>query len=276
MLRLKRDVTKTIEGGSAIWRPDPAVRSPSYRFECKYLVHPKLVHAIREFIRPFVRLDPFAARSDGQHYPTCSLYLDTPDLYLCRQTLDGEKNRFKMRIRSYSDDLEAPLFFEIKRRVDGVVSKCRSRLSRSEGMDLLSRRKLPGRVLPFIEQNDLQQFSLLATLTGVGPVMRVKYLREAYESIGAEAVRITLDQDLCHSVTLDHDMSHDGAGWHSTPVSGTILEIKFARRFPTWVGTLVQIFQLQRTSLAKYCMSMINAVDNGRFRAAMSSGLRIR
>ena len=35
---------------------------------------------------------------------------------------------------------------------------------------------------------------------------------------------------------------------------GTILELKFTDRFPDWMGDLVRAFDLQRTSVSKYCL----------------------
>ena len=47
---------------------------------------------------PFTEPDNFAALCKGYRYPICSLYLDSPDLALYRQTVAGEKDRFKLRV----------------------------------------------------------------------------------------------------------------------------------------------------------------------------------
>ena len=80
---------------------DPTLAS---RYECKYQISPMVVSALREFIQPFMRPDPFAALREDNRYPICSLYLDSEDLVLYQQTVGGHKNRFKLRVRSYSDD----------------------------------------------------------------------------------------------------------------------------------------------------------------------------
>ena len=61
-------------------------------------------------------------------YMISSVYLDSDNLKLCRESLDGTKNRFKLRIRSYTDDLDYPRFFEIKRRVNTIIIKSRARV----------------------------------------------------------------------------------------------------------------------------------------------------
>ena len=90
---------------------DPrSARVLASRYEWKYLVPDVMVPEVRRFIRPFVRSDRFAATRRDSRYPICSLYLDTVDLRLCEQTRRGEKNRFKLRIRSYSNKMTSPLW----------------------------------------------------------------------------------------------------------------------------------------------------------------------
>ena len=42
--------------------------------------------------------------------------MDSDDLRLYYQTVGGEKDRFKLRVRTYSDRPNAPTFFEVRRR----------------------------------------------------------------------------------------------------------------------------------------------------------------
>ena len=121
---------------------DPTFAS---RFECKYRISPLHAPQVRRFIEPFMRPDPYAARRPGFRYPICSLYLDTDNLALYGQTVAGEKDRYKLRVRSYSDDPAAPLFMEVKHKSNkGLVEKYRTRVegwghaNRREELDLLS------------------------------------------------------------------------------------------------------------------------------------------
>ena len=63
---------------------------------------------------------PFAFVKTGSDTIT-SLYLDSSALHLYRQTVQGIKNRFKLRIRFYDDNPGNPAFLEIKRRVTDVI-----------------------------------------------------------------------------------------------------------------------------------------------------------
>lgn len=242
------------------------------RYEFKYLIPPRLVQPTRDFIRPFVLPDRFADSRSGPSYSICSLYFDTADLELCRKTLRGEKNRYKLRIRSYSEEPDQPVFLEVKRRIDAMVMKRRCRVSRTQALAILGRNSCPVLDLTSELRAGLDEFLTLAA-AGARPVLRVKYQREAYEARGAEPVRITLDTDLWHAVSPVLDLSHNSSGWCRTPVGGVVLEIKLTERFPSWVAALVRALDLGRLSVPKYCLSMVCAVREGRYRAPQHGDL---
>ena len=98
------------------------------RYEMKYHITETQAAAITEFKKPFVALDRYCKLQPSRDYPIVSMYLDSGDLRLCRESLTGHKNRFKLRIRSYTDEPEYPRFFEIKRRMNTIIIKSRARV----------------------------------------------------------------------------------------------------------------------------------------------------
>ncbi len=228
------------------------------RFECKYYLPEKLLDPIREHIAPFTRPDAYTA-GDGHSYTVCSLYMDNIDLQLYRMAAQGLRNRFKLRIRYY--DESGPVFCEIKRRNDDVIRKTRTRTTRAEACDLLRNtlgRPLEG-VLP-----DTGEFATMTARLDCRPLLRVKYRREAYESVATDSARITFDSKLEQSVTTEDSLVLSGA-FAAVPARGVILEVKFTDRFPGWVGSLVERFQLQRVSVPKYLMCVEGAVNEGHY-----------
>jgi hypothetical protein len=227
------------------------------RYECKYLISSSRVSEIREFVAPFMHPDRYAAPRPEFRYPICSLYLDSPDLSLYQETVGGEKNRFKLRVRSYGDDAASPVYFEVKRKVDNIVQKRRARVHRAAARSYLDRRLDTAPSDPsFARDTALEYFHGHVELTAARPVMRVRYLREAYESRDGEPVRITIDTHLMHAATLGPELSHDRGRWVSTPVGGAILEIKFTELYPSWVRDLVRVFELNQQAVPKYVMSV--------------------
>ena len=229
------------------------------RFEIKYLVSPHLAPAIRRHIGTFLRPDVFTVRRKELQYPLCSLYLDTADLKLCKMTLDGNKNRFKLRIRSYSDDPLDPVYFEVKRRVDRIILKRRAAVDRSHIPSILAGRLPPDGAVAPKAREALDEFCRLTIAHRMHPVTLIRYQREAYETPRAEPLRITFDTAVAFKLSSEPVVSLGGDGWTPTPVEATILEVKFNHYFPSWIGEMVRMFELQQVSVAKYVRSMTKA-----------------
>jgi hypothetical protein len=228
------------------------------RYEMKYFITPEQEVAIRRFIAPFVRPDKYSALHSDLRYRICSLYYDSYDLKTCKQTLQGIKNRFKLRIRRYSDDPSVPIFLEVKNRITTVLKKERLQITHDEAMAFIDASK-HDRYLPI-----QGHFSEKMQAIQAKPLLCVKYFREAYESTGHDPVRITFDTDVkCHT-GFNGEFKVAQAEWDRVPLDGHILEIKFTNIFPSWVELLVQQNQLYRQSIPKYVHSVQHAYKLGK------------
>lgn len=233
------------------------------RYECKYLIKKEFVQPIRDYIAAFTEPDRFAATQPDYTYRISSLYLDNSVLQLYRTTIEGHKNRFKLRVRTYTDDPQDPVFFEVKKRMDSIIRKTRARLSRDQAMEMLR----GSFITPENADADsgLREFWELKNKTRSLPLIRVSYHREAYESSGMDPVRITFDTNLSHCISTRGELGFhkSTSDWAVTPVSGTILELKFTDRCPSWVMELIRTFQLQKQSVAKYILCVDRAIELG-------------
>ena len=233
------------------------------RYEWKYSIPDFLVPSVRTFIQPFVTLDQYAQKANGGRYSICSLYLDSANLELCDQTRRGERNRFKLRIRNYRDDITAPAFLEIKRKVDRVVRKRRAAVSGDAVARLLRSGLSTAEPLCRSVRDEIGEFLSLVSSMHAIPIAQIAYEREAYESSAGDPVRITFDTALRYRVVSDCRLSWSGDSWKHVPLGGTILEVKYTERFPSWIPELIRCFELQRRSVAKYVMSMDSAAEQG-------------
>lgn len=225
------------------------------RYEMKYNISEAKAEAIERFIKPYLHLDHYCKLQPSGAYPVVTLYLDSQNLHLCRQTLEGNKNRFKLRIRSYTDDLSYPRFFEIKRRMNVIIIKSRARVKHQDMATLLSRLSLPTQDYSADEET-LKQFLLYTKSLNAGPVMRVRYVRRAYEDDSENRVRVTLDRELGYNVGRALEVTFSGRNWQRHSLNGVILEIKFTARYPAWLGQMVRCFDLQQRSISKYVTSV--------------------
>lgn len=234
------------------------------RFEAKYTMGEPEAHMIRAFIRPFVKPDKHMG--GGTEYPVNSLYLDSPSLRLYWSSVYGEKNRFKLRIRDYGAGANAPVFFEIKRRIDQAIQKQRAAVPKIAIAPFLSGRGFSGRLptrLGEHAQHALHEFRRLQESLNARPWTCVQYFREAYVSSLQEPVRLTFDRRLSYlpvrkyqSHIWDYDNRYAPA--RSPEV---VMEVKFTDAYPKWLEELIQRFNLVRVSLAKY-VACVDSVKN--------------
>jgi hypothetical protein len=233
-----------------------------YRYEMKYVISESKAAAIVQFIKPYMKLDRYCRVQPSGSYPLVSLYLDSDDLQLCKESLRGLLQRFKLRIRSYSDDLDYPRFFEIKRRANTVIIKSRARIMPNDVSDLLSGQYIPPLQNHQTEVDAIKQFQLYMKSVGARPKILVRYMRQAYEGEGENRVRVTFDRQLTYKVSNGLEISLNGQGWQHN-LSGVILEIKFTGRYPAWLGRMVRYFDLQHQSMSKYVISVKKACALG-------------
>jgi hypothetical protein len=235
----------------------------SQRFEMKYILTESQALAVSENIRPYV--DPDVHAESDHFYRINSLYLDNDNLDLYWASELGHKNRFKLRIRSYSDRPEDPVFLEIKRRVDRVVLKRRVGVHRDCISALLRGERLSEDCLlsPSAKSDrDMHAFQDLMLTCNATPRSMVYYVREAYMSAFGESVRITFDRDVAgrNARIYSPNLWTVDGGYHPLCTNVVILEIKFSDVYPRWVEDIVYRLHLMRDSFAKYvaCVKHLN------------------
>lgn len=225
------------------------------RFELKYILSEDVALAVRDFVSSYLQIDEFGATLPNLSYPVHSLYLDSPDMKLYRSTINGDKNRFKLRLRFYENRADAPVFFEIKRRMNNTISKQRGGVRR-DGVDGLLAGHLPNPSHLVSKEPKqllaLQNFCRLLANLDATPKAHIAYLREAWISRYDNSVRVTLDRD----VRCDPEPSARLSTQMVQPVTvfgnKVVLELKFTNRFPDWFKELVRIFGLMQCGAAKY------------------------
>jgi hypothetical protein len=234
------------------------------RYELKYLISESKAQAIVQYIKPYLQMDRYSKLQRGGDYPIVSLYLDSDDLRLCWESLTGVKNRFKLRIRSYTDELDYPRFFEIKRRINTVIVKSRARVMDRDVPTLLAGLPLPPQNYS-ADIETLNQFQLYMNSIKARPIILIRYLRRAYEGDSETRVRVTFDRQLCYCTTDAPEVRLGGRGWQRNPLTegGVILEIKFTNRYPAWLNQMIRYSDVQAQPISKYATSITESCKLG-------------
>lgn len=239
-------------------------RTLACRYELKYHISESQAKAIAQFIKPYLEVDRYCKLQRSGDYPIVSLYLDSENLQLCKESLRGHKNRFKLRIRSYTDELDYPRFFEIKRRMNTIIIKSRARVMDRDMPTLLAGLPLPPQNYT-ADMETINQFQLYMNSIRAKPAILVRYMRQAYEGDSQNRVRVTFDRQLAYCTTNLPEVRLGGRGWQRHPytLGGVILEIKFTDRYPAWLSQMAKYFNLQQRSISKYATSIKESYSLG-------------
>lgn len=234
------------------------------RFELKYIIDEDTALKIRDFVSCYLKMDEYSVGRPNFSYEVHSLYVDSDDLRLYWETINGNKNRYKLRIRYYSTNPDAPVFFEVKRRVNNCILKQRGGVRQSAIRSLLTGH-LPDEQ-HLVSKNPkhlvaLQNFCRLLHDIQGKPKVHIAYLREAYLS-DDDAVRVTMDRKIKAEPNLSTSIkTHMEKPAHSFEKQ-VILELKFTNRHPNWFRDLVCAFHVMQCGAAKY-VSSIERIGSG-------------
>lgn len=225
------------------------------RFELKYLVTEDVALAVRDFLRSYLVLDEFSEGRPNNSYHNHSVYLDSDDMRIYWDVINGNKNRYKLRIRYYDNNPEGPVFFEIKRRSNDAILKQRGPVRRDAVALLLAGHFPEPQHLLSDHPRYLvavQRFSRLMLDNCAVPKVHVAYLREAWVSTADNSVRVTLDREVASvphfTAEIKTHMENPVMPWPRL----VILELKFTGRYPNWFGELVRRFGVMQCGVAKY------------------------
>lgn len=229
-------------------KQDKAANMQAVRCELKYMISHRLRDKLLGRWGRYLVRAPFT----NQHAvsPVLSQYYDSPDFDFYWDKIDGVSLRYKVRIRTYGYRF-CPgqcVFLEIKQRENTPVRKYRQRIGEFR----------PEHLLPCNWQlngsPDTGRFGSLLERYRLRPSAQVFYLREAYQGIGGQDVRITFDTcvvALHPGEQVTRPLLEDPAR-RLLPDTLTILEIKLAGSMPRWVSEIIVGNELQHRRIPKY------------------------
>ena len=241
------------------------------RFELKYWVPTPICAEVLEYARPYLVLDPFNVKMGLDRQYNTTLYLETAELDAYRTHVDKSADRYKLRVRAYGEVPEGMVFFETKRKIKSITVKTRSAVTMAEVGPLLEGTYdgLP-KSLNTEERRNLENFLYLKTMTDARPCVLVRAHRESYCTPDPrEDVRLTFDREVCfqkaHGASLVVDPKEwipiDGQEQHGQTGAHTMIELKFPRMAPLWMGSLIERLDMWRVGYSKYIAAVQSLLD---------------
>ncbi len=188
----------------------------------------------------------------------CSLYLDTPDFLLIRNSIDAKVYKEKLRIRSYGRVTpDGNIFFEIKKKLCGVVYKRRVLLPLDDAFLYIDSGQKP------LESQIMSEIDYaMRYYRQPKPTMMVMYEREAYFGKAEPDLRITFDSHIRYR-TADLSPEFVCYGTEILPDGELVMEIKTAGAMPLWLSRILDRERIFPSSFSKYANSYRDYIYKG-------------
>ena len=240
------------------------------KYEFKYIVAVNQIDELREAIRPFVDLDPYAEAMEGHEYTVRSVYFDTSRFDYYWEKVDGYKMRKKIRVRGYNQKKgdDDTVFMEIKRKFKEPIEKDREKLTFEVMKRLLAGEgsQAYGDAGDEHGVNGAGKFLYHVYRNNLKPVVLVIYEREAYFDRYRPDVRMTIDKNLRAIAYPSIDDLYSEEKAKPALKDRFIFEVKFKDHFPGWLRPITGRYGLIRRSASKYvfCVNAHNLTESTR------------
>ncbi len=192
----------------------------------------------------------------------CSVYLDTPDRLLIRNSIEARTYKEKLRIRSYGTPKEeTDVFLEIKKKYKGVVHKRRVKMPLKDALEYVKTGKTDTDNQIMREIDYAMRF-----YNHPAPSMLIAYERDAFFGRDDDGLRLTFDHNIRFRES-DTDLTKGGDGEKILPDGEYVLEIKTNGGMPLWLAGALDKLKIYPISFSKYAnahyMSITSPVTKG-------------
>lgn len=226
--------------------------NPAPRFEEKFVLDPFLYRQVVSGLSGYMKKDDFSLAGENGRYFVGSLYYDTSYYKAYIEKITGERNRVKLRIRSYYPRYEDAGFVsvELKTREGRQIIKFGTHAP-IEAYDHYMATGSWGDT----DDPVLIEFERIARLQCQRPKLVVEYEREVFVPLEPSKLRISFDHAMCYCRADTLFPENPIYRWQTE--SPIILEIKTPDDGPRWLQQLVRDLSLKSQPHSKYA----NAVE---------------
>lgn len=215
-----------------------------FRHELKYLCSGAQMDHLQHLLSGLLIPD---SNQIGNAYRITSLYFDTESDRFLAESLNGNPERKKYRLRRYNSEINK-IKFEQKSSFYNLKNKKFIWGNKTMAYNLLSDTE----EIPFSDNRLLEEFYCLKKIERVTPKIVISYDRTAFTDLTLD-IRITLDKNISYSNHIESffDNSTINQNFLFNQDVG-ILEVKYDSFLPDYVQSILKKEDLTQTSFSKY------------------------
>lgn len=211
------------------------------RYEKKFFLTPEQYEAI------LPEIEKNMARDEYWRSTVYSLYYDTGDYALIRNSIESPVYKEKVRIRSYEPPQpDSPVFLELKKKARGKVYKRRVSMPFGQAVEYLA-----GSYHPPDEAQELQEFAVVRSRYALEPKVCMIYDRLSYLSDEPQNFRLTIDGNVRWGYA-DSAGRYLGDAGRLLADGRMLLEAKTDEVIPLWLARAFSKLNIVPATYSKY------------------------
>lgn len=211
------------------------------RREEKYLLTQNQYNYLLNKISNYIEKDKYYESN------ICNIYFDTDNFDLIKNSIEKPLYKEKVRLRSYNiPESEDKVFFEIKKKYNGISNKRRITLKLNEFNNYYLYNQIPN-----CNKQIYKELDYIMKNNNLKPKVFLAYNRLSYYSKEDKDFRITFDNNLRYRI-LDLDLNLGDCGKKYCKEDTYILEIKSLSSIPLWLVKVLSELKIFPTSFSKY------------------------
>ncbi len=232
------------------------------RIEKKYLLSEARYEKLFQRISPHLRPDAYGRST------VLSLYLDTPDHRIIRNSIEAVDYKEKLRLRSYGTaSADSTVFLELKKKFGGVVYKRRAAMTLAEAEWYLRTG-----VKPFESQIMSEIDWAMRLYSRPKGAILIACEREAWFDEEHPDLRLTFDRNIRYR-EYELSLSRGSAGSGLLPGDSVLLEIKTAGAMPLWLAGALDKERILPGSFSKYGTAYTQSLKETKHPVFISEGV---
>lgn len=218
------------------------------RFEYKYQISVALSNTLINEFKARLYLDKYC-QAHGS-YRIVNRYIDTQTHDLIRKSISKPQYKQKLRIRTYSETIgsEELIFFEIKKKYNGVVNKRRCQMTYAQAQELMQHGQLTT-VHNYTNKQILSELTHIIKQDNYQEMSTIIYDRIAFFD-ETKDLRISFDFNI-HSnsrTLLEPNLA--------------LMEIKTTGGMPLWLVETLNKYNIRKQSFSKYGTDFIKTLED--------------
>lgn len=216
------------------------------RIEKKYIISAEQKDKLLEVVKENMEFDSFCL--NFQTYRIQNLYLDTENNTLISHSIRKPTYKEKLRLRKYTG--MSGVFFEIKKKVNGVVGKRRVAMSMEEVDNLINKGILPKKET-YVDNQIVKEIAYCLSNYPCKPKVYIAYDRLGFFDKHNKEFRLTID-DKIYASRSNLEFDQETKGPYLLKDGYYVLEIKSTVNFPLWLVNRLNELGIYSNTFSKY------------------------